>query len=79
VNEAVDELRSAGLSVTSIITTGDPKQVLLDEAGGWDADCLFLGARGHNRLVHFMLGGVTTAVVARVHCSVEVIRTEKSV
>jgi nucleotide-binding universal stress UspA family protein len=79
VNTTVEELRSAGLSVTSIITTGDPKQVLLDEAGGWDADCLFVGARGHNRLVHFMLGSVATAVVARAHCSVEVIRTEKSV
>jgi nucleotide-binding universal stress UspA family protein len=53
--------------------------VLLDEADGWDADCLFIGARGHNRLVRFMLGSVATAVVARAHCSVEVVRIEKSV
>jgi nucleotide-binding universal stress UspA family protein len=79
VNTAVKELRSAGLSVTSVITTGEPKKVLLDEANGWDADCLFIGARGHNRLVHFMLGSVATAVAGRAHCSVEVIRTEKSV
>jgi nucleotide-binding universal stress UspA family protein len=72
-------LRASDLAVTSVITTGDPKQALLDEADGWDADCLFIGARGHNRLVRFMLGSVATAVVARAHCSVEVVRTKKSV
>jgi nucleotide-binding universal stress UspA family protein len=76
---AAEELRSSGLSVTTVITTGDPKQVLLDEADSWDADCIFIGARGHNRLVRFMLGSVATAVVARAHCSVEVVRLEKNV
>jgi len=79
VEAAEEELRSSGLTVTSVITAGNPKQLLLDEAGGWDADCLFIGARGHNRLVRFMLGSVATAVVARAHCSVEVVRTKKSV
>lgn len=79
VDAAVADLRAAGLAVTSKIATGDPRQVLLDEAYGWDADCLFIGARGHNRLVRFMLGSVATAVAARARCSVEVVRTEKSV
>jgi nucleotide-binding universal stress UspA family protein len=79
VEAAAEELRSSGLAVTPVITAGDPKQLLLDEAGGWDADCLFIGARGHNRLVRFMLGSVATALAARAHCSVEVVRTEKSV
>jgi nucleotide-binding universal stress UspA family protein len=76
---AAEEMRSSGLAVTTVITAGDPKQALLDEAGGWGADCLFIGARGHNRLVRFMLGSLATAVVARAHCSVEVVRMEKSV
>jgi nucleotide-binding universal stress UspA family protein len=79
VEAAAEELRSSGLSVTTVITTGDPKQALLEEADGWDADRIFLGARGHNRLVRFMLGSVATAVVARAHCSVEVVRLEKNV
>jgi nucleotide-binding universal stress UspA family protein len=79
VEAAEEELRSSGLTVTSVITAGDPKQALLDEADGWGADCLFIGARGHNRLVRFMLGSVATAVVARAHCSVEVVRMKKSV
>jgi nucleotide-binding universal stress UspA family protein len=77
VEAAAEELRSTGLAVTPVITAGDPKQVLLDEVSDWGADCLFIGARGHNRLVRFMLGSVATAVVARAHCSVEVVRLEK--
>jgi hypothetical protein len=76
---AVEELISSGLTATPVITAGDPKRVLLDEADAWGADCLFIGARGHNRLARFMLGSVATAVVARAHCSVEVVRMEKSV
>jgi nucleotide-binding universal stress UspA family protein len=79
VEAAVEELRSSGLAVTPVITAGDPKQVLLDAADGWDADCLFIGARGHNRLVRFMLGSVATAVATRARCSVEVVRMNKSI
>jgi nucleotide-binding universal stress UspA family protein len=79
VEAAAEELRSSGLTVTPVITAGDPKQALLDEADGWGADCLFIGARGHNRLVRFMLGSVATALATRARCSVEVVRTKKSV
>jgi nucleotide-binding universal stress UspA family protein len=78
VEAAAEELRSSGLMVTPVITAGDPKQALLDEADGWGPDSLFIGARGHNRLVRFMLGSVATALVTRAHCSVEVVRTKKS-
>jgi nucleotide-binding universal stress UspA family protein len=78
VDATVEELRSTGLAVTPVITTGDPKQVLLDVAGGWEADCLFIGACGLNRLVRFLLGSVTTAVVGRAHCTVEVVRKERT-
>jgi nucleotide-binding universal stress UspA family protein len=78
VEEAAEELRSSGLTVTPVITTGDPKQLLLDEADAWGADCLFIGARGHNRLVRFMLGSAATAMVARAPCSVEVVRRERA-
>jgi nucleotide-binding universal stress UspA family protein len=75
---AAEELRSSGLAATPVVTAGDPKQVLLEDADDWGADCLFIGARGHNRLARFMLGSVATAVAARAHCSVEIIRMEKS-
>ena len=67
-------LHEWGLAVSSVITAGDPKQVLLDEAEHWGADSLFVGARGLSRVERFLLGGVSAAVAARAHCSVEVVR-----
>ena len=73
--EAMAEpLHVRGLSVSSVITAGDPKQVLLDEAEHWGADGLFVGARGLGRTERFLLGSVSAAVAARTHCSVEVVR-----
>jgi nucleotide-binding universal stress UspA family protein len=66
-------LRRRGLTVSSVITEGDPKHVLLDEAAQWDADGLFVGARGLSRVERFLLGSVSAAVAARAPCSVEVI------
>ena len=67
-------LHERGLAVSSIITTGDPKHVLLDEAKHWGADSLFVGARGLSRIERFLLGSVSSALAARAHCSVEVVR-----
>jgi nucleotide-binding universal stress UspA family protein len=67
-------LRTRGLTVSSVIREGDPKRVLLDEAERWEADGLFVGARGLSRVERFLLGSVSAAVAARAHCSVEVVR-----
>lgn len=78
VEALVAPLRTRGLTVSSLITEGDPKHVLLDEAERWEADCIFVGARGLSRVERFLLGSVAAAVAARAHCSVEVIRPERS-
>jgi nucleotide-binding universal stress UspA family protein len=73
--EAVErELQEAGLAPVSIVRTGDPKRLLVEEAEKWRADCIFVGAKGHSRLEKFMIGSVSAAVAARAHCSVEVVR-----
>jgi len=74
VDPMAELLRTRGLNVSSVITEGDPKRVLLDEAEQWEADCLFVGARGLSRVERFLLGSVSAAVAARAHCSVEVVR-----
>ena len=71
-------LRTRGLTVSSVIKEGDPKHVLLDEAEHWGADCIFVGARGLSRVERFLLGSVSAAVAARAHCSVEVVRPDRS-
>lgn len=72
--EAETRLREAGLDVKSVIKEGDPKHVLTQTAETLKADCLFLGARGYSFLERFLIGSVSSAVAARAHCSVEVMR-----
>jgi nucleotide-binding universal stress UspA family protein len=74
VEPMAELLRSQGLTVASVMQEGDPKHMLLDEAEQWEADCVFVGARGLSRVERFLLGSVSAAVAARAHCSVEVVR-----
>jgi len=78
VEAMAEPLRTRGLRVSSIIKAGDPKQVLLDEAEHWGADCIFVGAYGLSRIERFLLGSVSAAVAARAHCSVEVVRPRRT-
>ena len=74
VEGAAEALRAAGLVVSSRVAEGDPKRLLPAEAEAWGADSIFLGARGLRGVERFLLGSVATAVAARAHCSVEVVR-----
>jgi nucleotide-binding universal stress UspA family protein len=69
-----DKLTAAGLKTDVVVKDGDPKRLLIAEAESWGADCIFIGARGMGRVERFMLGSVSSAVAARAHCSVEVVR-----
>ena len=76
---AAKELRKAlgdkDLTVSSVVQSGDPKQVLVKHAEEFGADCIFTGATGFsNRLERVILGSVSAAIAARAHCSVEVVR-----
>lgn len=80
--EAVKELRAGlddkGVTVSSMVDAGDPKQVLVQHAKEFGADCIFTGATGfNNRIERFILGSVSSAVAARAHCSVEVVRATR--
>lgn len=70
-------LREAGLKVLTFIGEGNPKSLLVKEARKFDADCIFVGARGHTFFERFLLGSVSAAVAARTHCSVAVTRSVK--
>ncbi|MBX3277146.1 MAG: universal stress protein [Acidobacteria bacterium] len=80
----LQQTAAALLAANNILTStvskdGDPKQVILEHAEEWGADCIFLGSRGLNRFHRFWLGSVSTAVVARALCSVEIVRKAASV
>jgi len=69
-----ENLRAGGRTAESHIFEGDPKKILLHEAEAWQADCIFLGARGLNHGGRWLLGSVASAVASRAHCSVEIVR-----
>jgi nucleotide-binding universal stress UspA family protein len=70
--ETAQQLRAVGLAAEALVKTGDPKRVLAHEAEQWQADCIFVGARGLSLIERFVLGSVSAAVTARAHCTVEV-------
>ncbi len=68
-------LERAELAVTELIEEGDPKQIIAASAEEWGADCIFLGANAaENSVGNHLLGSVSTAVVARAFCTVEIVR-----
>ena len=77
--EAAKELRAGlnneNLTVSSVVETGDPKQVVVKHAEEFGADCIFTGATGFSsRLERLVLGSVSAAIAGRAECSVEVVR-----
>ncbi len=82
VTEALKQLRAGldqSVTLSSVIDSGDPKQVLVRRAEEFGADCIFTGATGFsNRIERFVLGSVSAAVAARAHCSVEVVRSPQA-
>jgi nucleotide-binding universal stress UspA family protein len=77
IYQAADKLNAAGLRTTVVVKEAEPKRLLTAEAESWGADCIFVGARGMGRVERFLLGSVSSAVAARAHCSVEVVRDRK--
>jgi len=67
-------LADAGLMVETHLLNGDPKHVLLKHAEGWEADSIFIGARGLHHGGRLTLGTMASGVAARAHCSVEIVR-----
>ena len=77
VTKAADLLRDSGLNASGEVLEGTPIPILLRESEEWGADSIFVGARGHGFLERFLLGSVSSALAARAHCSVEVVRTDQ--
>ena len=72
-----DKLRNVGLIASVELKKGDPKHILIEEAETWQADSIFVGAKGMRGIERLLLGSVSAAVAARAHCSVEVVRPKQ--
>ena len=79
VEWAERELRAIGLQISVVIEKGDPQRALIEEARKWDADSVFVGSRKFDgTFERFWLGSVSTPLVTKAHCSVEVVRRATS-
>jgi nucleotide-binding universal stress UspA family protein len=75
MHEAIGEqLRHAGLAVTSVVDETDPRTLLVEEAERWKPDCVFIGARGLRRFARILHGSVSSYVAIHAPCTVEVVR-----
>lgn len=73
VAASIKLLESNGLKASTVYRTGEAKRVLICEAKDWEADCIFVGARGLNPIKRLLLGSVSSAVAAEAGCSVEIV------
>jgi len=72
-------LTKRGLKASLHIYAGNPRQILVDEAENWNADCIFVGANAFgSRVERFLIGSTSSAVAAHAHCSVEVVRKRRT-
>ena len=74
IESAAEKLQVMGLATSVVIEEEEPKQLLLSEAENWGADSIFIGARGLGGFGLCYLGSVSSAVTARAHCTVEIVR-----
>lgn len=79
VDDAARQLNSENLAATGLVQEGDPRRVIVNLAEELGANCIFVGSTGFsNRLERFLIGSVSSAIAARAHCSVEVVRQPKT-
>jgi len=74
LQEAAGKLRSAGYVVTTQATPGDPEQVISEAVSQQSIHLLVMGAYGHSRIRHLMVGSTTTAMVRTCHVPVLMFR-----
>jgi nucleotide-binding universal stress UspA family protein len=67
-------LVSAGLTATVAALSGNPKEVILEEAKNWNADLIVVGSHGRRGIKRLLLGSVSEAVAMKAPCSVVVVR-----
>ncbi len=73
--DIVKLLQKVNLEASLKILEGDPKSLIIREAEHFQADCIYVGAtKFSGAMERFLLGSVSSAITARAHCSVEVVR-----
>ena len=63
LDQARVQLETAGFQPETVIEPGNAEQVITEQAGDLEVDLLVMGAYGHSRIRHLIVGSTTTAVL----------------
>jgi nucleotide-binding universal stress UspA family protein len=74
LNEATQQLHSAGFTATSGLIDGHPETAIVQYSEANNIDLLLMGAYGHSRLRHLVIGSTTTQILRSSHIPVLVYR-----
>jgi nucleotide-binding universal stress UspA family protein len=75
--KAAEKLQGKGFIVETAVRDGDPRSMIVDEAGEWSADLIVLGSHGYTGIKRLLLGSVALSVVSHAPCSVEIVRRKQ--
>lgn len=78
LQEAVSSLTSRGIAAHDLYLSGDPVEVILEQAARYAVDGIVIGTRGHRGLRRLMLGSVAEQVVKRAGCPVLTVKNPLS-
>ena len=74
LSEARSILAGLGAEATFVEGSGDPADVIVQEAENLGADLIIVGKQGLNFAKRWLIGSVSTKVVQHAHCDVLVVR-----
>jgi nucleotide-binding universal stress UspA family protein len=77
--KAVAAADDAGVSTTSELREGDPRDEILDAAEETAADMIVIGAHGRSSMGRLLFGSVSTSVLHHASCPVLVVRGDEVV
>ena len=60
---ALAKLADGGIAATSAVLSGEPDSALLEYSRSLDSTLLIMGAYGHSRIRHLIIGSTTTAIL----------------
>ncbi|HLB03848.1 MAG TPA: universal stress protein, partial [Gaiellaceae bacterium] len=72
--EAKSIIAGAGVEATFVEGSGDPADVIVQEAEDVGADLIIVGTRGLNVAKRWLLGSISTKVVHHSPCDVLIVR-----
>jgi len=75
--DAVEVLRSRGVSTDSEVLEGPPAEAILRVADTHQVDLIVMGSRGRGAMTSLLLGSVSHRVLAHAHAPVLIVRAEE--